>query len=402
MKGVEVLLGNDIAGGIVFPVVRLTGQPASIEAPPMDSQVHHGTAVVNLAETFLPLLYETGVENEKKECSETRGSEGAETDLAVARKEFAQAQERDEGLMVLAETTLSDTDLTRELVGYCVEEEVLRKKGKSSTVHADEEWGVVQKSYEDEIFNLAHKVPPGGHFAVLEETVGGIMKEVYRLPRGEDVIDYGRRELRRSQAFDMLTNLVGVSVEINEARVPPIREKNHFEKMRMVSTRWEKAIVLARSADKVSPLIPEQSDSLGEVIKRLTPVCLIVPRRCKELGRWVVSVTIGQPSKQHSYRMSNSVTKGLTNTEVCIGNLIRLSEASLIVNLEKNEFGHAKVTYLGVVVTQGQLAAMQATVRAIADLPTPTDKRALRRFLEMVGYCRKVCNNSVVTTPPPH
>ncbi|XP_062902675.1 uncharacterized protein LOC134345629 [Mobula hypostoma] len=352
MKGVEVLLGNDVAGGIVFLVVRLTGQPASIEAPPMDSQVHHGAAVVNLAEMFLPTLYEKRVENEKKECSETRGSEGAGTDVAVARKEFVQTWERDEGLMVLAETALSDTGLTRELVGYCMEEEVLRKKGKSSTVPADEEWGLVQKSYGDEVFNMAHEVPPGGHFAVLEETVGGIMKEVYRLPRGKDVIDHDRRELRRSQAFDMLTNLVGVSVEINEARGPLIREKKHFEKISMGSIRWEKAIVLARSTDKVSPLIPEQSGSLEEVIKRLPPVCLIVPRRCKELGRWVMSVLIGRPSKQHPYIMSNSVTKGLTNTEVCIGNLIRLSEASLIVNLEKNEFGHTRVTYLGIVVTR--------------------------------------------------
>ncbi|XP_062894200.1 uncharacterized protein LOC134340683 [Mobula hypostoma] len=222
MKGVEVLLGNDIAGGIVFPVVRLTGQPASSEAPPMDSQVHHGTAVVNLAKTFLPALYKKRVENGKKEGSETRGSEGAGTDVAVARKEFVQTQERDEGLMVSAETALSDTALTRELVGYCAEDEVLRKKGKSSTVPADEEWGVVQKSYGDEVLNMAHEVahevPPGGHFAVLEETVGGIMKEMYRLPRGKNVTDHDRRELRRSQAFDMLTNPVGVRVEINEAR----------------------------------------------------------------------------------------------------------------------------------------------------------------------------------------
>ncbi|XP_062902411.1 uncharacterized protein LOC134345539 [Mobula hypostoma] len=303
--------------------------------------------------------------------------------------------------MVLAETALSDTELTREPVDYCVEEEVLRKKGKPSTVPTDEEWGVVQKSYGDEIFNLAHKVPPGGHVEVLEETVGGIMKEVYWLHWRKDVIDYGRSELRRSQALDMLTNLVGVSAEINEARVLLIREKNHFEKMSMVSTRWEKAIVLASSADKVSPSIPEQSNSLGEVIKQLAHVCLIVPRRCKELGHWVVFVTLGQPSKQHPKRMSNSVTKGLTNTEVCIGDVIRLSEASLIANLEKNEFGHTKVTYLGIVVTQGQLAAMQVKVRAISDIPTPTDKRALRRLLEMVGYYRKFCNNSAVTTPLP-
>ncbi|XP_062891885.1 uncharacterized protein LOC134339372 [Mobula hypostoma] len=90
MKDVEVLLSNDLDGGIVFPVVRLTGQPASIEAPPMDSQVHHGTAIVNLAETFLPTLYETG-------CSETRGSEGAGTDVAVPGKNLCRRRSETRG-----------------------------------------------------------------------------------------------------------------------------------------------------------------------------------------------------------------------------------------------------------------------------------------------------------------
>ncbi|XP_072125703.1 uncharacterized protein [Mobula birostris] len=45
MRDVEVLLGNDLAGGNVFSAVKLTGQPARIEAPPMDSQVYPVCAV---------------------------------------------------------------------------------------------------------------------------------------------------------------------------------------------------------------------------------------------------------------------------------------------------------------------------------------------------------------------
>ncbi|XP_062916237.1 uncharacterized protein LOC134352747 [Mobula hypostoma] len=140
MKDVEVLLGNDFAGGNVFSAVKLTSQPGSIEAPPMDSQVYPICAVtrrmsrkaadvnIELAEMFLPAFYQGEVESEKKERSGTGGSEGAEADLALARKDFVQAQERDEELMVLAETALSDAELKRGPVGYCVEEEVLRKK----------------------------------------------------------------------------------------------------------------------------------------------------------------------------------------------------------------------------------------------------------------------------------
>ncbi|XP_062910876.1 uncharacterized protein LOC134349854 [Mobula hypostoma] len=140
MDDVEVLLGNDLAGRNVYSAVKLTSQPASIEAPPMDSQVYPICAVtwrmsrkaaeanVDLAETFLPALYQEGLESEKKEHSEAEGSEGVEVDVSLARKEFIQVQERDKELMVLTETALSEAELKREPVGYYVKEGVLMRK----------------------------------------------------------------------------------------------------------------------------------------------------------------------------------------------------------------------------------------------------------------------------------
>ncbi|PIK38095.1 hypothetical protein BSL78_25070 [Apostichopus japonicus] len=71
----------------------------------------------------------------------------------------------------------------------------------------------------------------------------------------------------------------------------------------------------------------------------------------------------------------------------------KLSEAKLTVNLTKSEFCHASVTYLGHVVGQGQVKPLKAKVEAIEQYPAPTNKKALMRFLGMVGYYRKFCPN---------
>ena len=78
----------------------------------------------------------------------------------------------------------------------------------------------------------------------------------------------------------------------------------------------------------------------------------------------------------------------------------RLSEATLTVNLTKSEFCHANLTFLGHMVGQGQVKAVEAKVEAIADFPVPSGKRQLMRFLEMAGYYRKFCNNFSVMAEP--
>ena len=77
----------------------------------------------------------------------------------------------------------------------------------------------------------------------------------------------------------------------------------------------------------------------------------------------------------------------------------KLSEA---INLAKSEFCHATLTFLGHVVGQGQVKPTEAKVEAISDFLVPTCKRQLMsdRFLGMVGYYRKFCNNFFVIAEP--
>ncbi|XP_037803376.1 uncharacterized protein LOC119597807 [Penaeus monodon] len=77
-----------------------------------------------------------------------------------------------------------------------------------------------------------------------------------------------------------------------------------------------------------------------------------------------------------------------------------LSAANLTVNLQKSEFGHAHVTFLGHVIGQGLVAPVAAKVEAVLQYPAPVDRKGLMRFMGMAGYYRRFCKNfSQVSAP---
>ena len=110
-------------------------------------------------------------------------------------------------------------------------------------------------------------------------------------------------------------------------------------------------------------------------------------------------------------RLMNHVTAGLNNCSVYIDDVlvysdtwndhikhlrnlfVKISDANLVINLKKSVFAKAQVTYLGHVVGQGQVLPREAKVKAILDLPVPTNKRELRRTLGMTGFYRKFVYN---------
>ena len=77
-----------------------------------------------------------------------------------------------------------------------------------------------------------------------------------------------------------------------------------------------------------------------------------------------------------------------------------LRGANLTVNLMKSEFCHAKVTFLGHVVGQGQVASVSAKIEAIAKFPLPEDKKDSMRIFGMVGYYRKFCHHFLSHAEP--
>lgn len=71
----------------------------------------------------------------------------------------------------------------------------------------------------------------------------------------------------------------------------------------------------------------------------------------------------------------------------------RLKEAHLTVNLVKSEFAHARLVFLGHEIGGGTISPVMAKVEAIQQLPAPTSRKGLMRFLGMVGYYRRFCPN---------
>ena len=72
---------------------------------------------------------------------------------------------------------------------------------------------------------------------------------------------------------------------------------------------------------------------------------------------------------------------------------VRLEEANLTVNLEKSEFGHAKVSFLGHEVGNSTLTPLEMKVQAIKNLPAPKNKKDVRRIIGCFGFYRKFCKN---------
>ncbi|XP_066969245.1 uncharacterized protein [Macrobrachium rosenbergii] len=117
-------------------------------------------------------------------------------------------------------------------------------------------------------------------------------------------------------------------------------------------------------------------------------------------------------------RMMNRVICGLEGTEIYIDDLVvhsndwrthlvrlkkvfeALRAAGLVVNLNKCEFGKAKVCYLGHEVGLGQVTPKQANLEALLNLQRPRNVREVRRILGMLGYYRRFIGTSLTLLSP--
>lgn len=75
-----------------------------------------------------------------------------------------------------------------------------------------------------------------------------------------------------------------------------------------------------------------------------------------------------------------------------------LADARLTINLAKCEFAKAIVTYLVMVLEQGNVRPVQAKVTAIGQYPVLATKKELQCFLGLVGYYRSFCRSRQSTS----
>ena len=117
-------------------------------------------------------------------------------------------------------------------------------------------------------------------------------------------------------------------------------------------------------------------------------------------------------------RLMTKVTNNVPNVVVYIDDLVvysdswsdhllhldallsALDNAGLVLNVEKSEFVSAQLVYLGHVIGKGKLAPPAAKCDVIANMPVPSTKKQVRRFLGAVGYYRRyICNFADIALP---
>ena len=213
IKGISLLLGNDLAGGKVVADPKVTSKPITLVSTEKLEEVIPGIfpscavtramakkaqeepkdckqstdVLVDLSDTFLN-NYDHDVQNSSDTNPKVRvDSEKQDSidcrDVSLSKSKLISEQENDPELAPLFKLVLPPVELDKIPVGYYVRNGVLMRKWRPPTVPASEEWSVVHqiivpKVYQSEILKLAHESPMGGHLGI-NKTYNKITKHFY-------------------------------------------------------------------------------------------------------------------------------------------------------------------------------------------------------------------------------
>lgn len=78
----------------------------------------------------------------------------------------------------------------------------------------------------------------------------------------------------------------------------------------------------------------------------------------------------------------------------------RLRQANLKVQLDKSEFLHKEVSFLGHVITPEGVKPNPQKIHAVKNFPIPKTQKQIKTFLGLLGYYRKFINNFANLTKP--
>ena len=215
IKGVSLLLGNDLAGGKVVADPKVTSKPITLVSTEKLEEVIPGIfpscavtramakkaqeepkdckqstdVLVDLSDTFLN-NYDHDVQNSSDTNPKARvDAEKQDSidcqDVSLLKSKLISEQEDDPELAPLFKLILPPVELDKVPVGYYVRNGVLMRKWRPPNIPASEEWSVVHqivvpKVYQSEILKLAHESPMGGHLGI-NKTYNKITKHFYWL-----------------------------------------------------------------------------------------------------------------------------------------------------------------------------------------------------------------------------
>ncbi|XP_049340179.1 uncharacterized protein LOC125804771 [Astyanax mexicanus] len=210
VEGVDVILGNDLAGGKVFPVPEVVADPTLNELDELQkefpsvfpvcattrSQSSKEEEVIDIGNFF------TSVQSKEEsstspldasECKLTQVSDGCfELSLPVDRAELVSAQEADPSLAKCRSAVVDSAQIPANPVAFYLHGSVLMRKWAPSTESKD--WNsvyqvVVPEQYRAFVLNLAHDHVMAGHLGI-NKTYTRILQHFFWPGLKADVVKY--------------------------------------------------------------------------------------------------------------------------------------------------------------------------------------------------------------------
>lgn len=186
IKNVQVLLGNDVMGGMVFPSPVVTNSPIS-QCPDDLNENFPGVFQASVVtRAMAQRAKETQVEDESIGLCDTffvkpsldvsdlptdSASLSKVPKVSVSREHLIKEQKNDPSLASLFVEALSEVDIEHSPHGYFLREGVLMRKWRPLTASAQDEWRVfyqivVPVCYRGHILSVAHDHHLSGHLGV--------------------------------------------------------------------------------------------------------------------------------------------------------------------------------------------------------------------------------------------
>lgn len=211
VKGVSLLLGNDIAGGKVTADPKMSEEPKVQEdTQSLEDQypslfpacvVTRGMKnkckddEIDLEDTFMGHIEVTSKKLETSEENQGRQFENSgDLKQAFNKEQLIHEQKMDPEISLIMEEALSESETGIMPVCFFIKSGVLMRKWRPIDVPADEEWNVfhqivVPSIYRREILSVAHEGSMAGHLGV-RKTCDRILRHFYWPKLRKDVSQF--------------------------------------------------------------------------------------------------------------------------------------------------------------------------------------------------------------------
>ena len=226
VKGVSMLLGNDLAGGKVLPDPIVTQKPCTlVDNNESDSELFPACAVtrsmtrkamqkdnssshvsqgkgetpepnLELENTFMTRLDEPGQSSSQHSLDLKHVSSGDFESDPLSHSKLVREQENDPDLKDFSQRALSLQEADKVPVCFYKQNGVLMRKWRPPEAPADDEWQVIHQIvvpnvYHKEVISIAHDSPMAGHLGV-RKTQDRILNHFWWPTLRKDVSDYCR------------------------------------------------------------------------------------------------------------------------------------------------------------------------------------------------------------------